>query len=415
MKKITIVGLGYVGMPLAIAFANKDFDVTGYDISEEVIKRIREGKYPEMVTNYEIKPIKATTSPEECLPDSDFIIICVPTPLTQDKKPDVTYIKSACETISKYLRKGQVVITESTGYPGTTEEVIKPILEKSGLKAGVDFGLACSPERLDPGNKKYPLEELPKLVAGINKKYGEMARELYSQIIKKVILVSSIKVAETSKVFENTFRNINIAFVNEMALLAEKMGVNIFEVIDAASTKHGGFLAHYPGPGVGGYCIPISPFYLNWKANECGFDSEFIKLADKINSSMPFHVAELIEKSSDKDDTILILGITYKANISDARDTPIKDVVGALKKEGLKIKIFDPYVTIKEFSGIKIEADLEKAIENSDIIVFTVPHDYFKKLENIDKLLRDKIIIDACNFFGSEVGKKYIGLGKPMD
>ena len=316
MKKITVVGLGYVGMPLAVAFANKNFDVTGYDISEDVIKRIKNGKYNEIATNYEIKPIKATTNPAECLPQSDFIIICVPTPLTKDKKPDVSYLKSASETISKYLRKGQTVITESTSYPGTTEDVIKPILEKSGLKAGIDFGLACSPERIDPGNKGYPLEELPKLVAGINKKYGEIARDLYSQIIKKVVLVSSIKVAETSKVFENTFRNINIAFANEMALLAEKIGVNIFQVIDAASTKHAGFLAHYPGPGVGGYCIPVSPYYLNWKANECGFDSEFIKLADKVNSKMPSHVADLIERNSDKNNTVLILRITYKANIS---------------------------------------------------------------------------------------------------
>lgn len=412
MKKITVIGLGYVGMSLAVAFANKNFDVTGYDISEDVVKRIREGKYPEIVTNYEIKQIKATTNPAECLPQSDFIIICVPTPLTQDKKPDVSCIKSACETISRYLRKGQTVITESTSYPGTTEDVIKPILEKSGLKAGIDFGLACSPERLDPGNKKYPLEELPKLVAGINKKDGEIAKDLYSQAIKKVILVSSIKVAETSKIFENTFRNINIAFVNEMAMLAEKIGVNIFEVIDAASTKHGGFLAHYPGPGVGGYCIPISPYYLNWKANEYGFDSEFIKLADKINSSMPSYISNLIERNSDKNNTVLILGITYKANISDSRNTPIKDLVEILKRRNFKIKIFDPYVKIKEFMGIKIEDDLKKAIESSDTVVFTVSHNYFKSFENLQEMLKDKIVIDACNFFENKVGKKYVGLGK---
>ena len=410
MKKITIVGLGYVGVPLAIAFHNKGFDVTGLDVSEKAVKRITEGKFPESVVNKPKNLMKATLNPEECLPNSDFIIVCVPTPLTKDKKEDTKYLIAATTTISKYLKKGQTVIIESTTYPGTTEEVIKPILEKSGLKVGIDFGLAYSPERVDPGNL-YPLEKIPKIVAGINRKYGEIVRDLYSQIIERVVLVDSIKVAETTKVFENTFRQVNIAFVNEFALFCEKSGINAYDVIKAASTKHAGFMAHYPGSGVGGDCIPVTPLFLSQKAKEYGLDFKFIELADKLNSQMPLHVVELVEKNADKQKPVLVLGISYKPNVSDMRNSPTEVIIQNLKSKGWKVHYFDPHV--KSFSDFTSEENLENAIDKCDTAVLSVAHDYFKK-HDLENLLKNKVVIDTCNFFTGNCGRKYIGLGKPV-
>lgn len=415
MKKITVIGLGYVGVPLAIAFANKGFDVTGYDCSENVVQRIRKGIFPESVNvaKYNIKNFKATTKPEECLPNADFIIICVPTPIKDDKTVDTSCIEVASKAISKYLRKGQIVINESTSYPGTVEELIKPILEESGLKAGKDFGLASSPERIDPANEVYSLEELPKLVAGINKEYGEIVRDLYSQIVNKVILEDSIKVVESAKLFENIFRQVNIALVNELALALEKMGLNAFDVIRAASSKPIGFLAHNPGPGVGGDCIPTTPFYLYWKAKEHGYEFEFIKLADKINSRMPLHVVDIVEKNASIGNEILIAGVSYKPNTSDTRNSPAGIIINTLKNKGFKVKYFDPFV--KEFSGLRTEEDLKEAIKDSDVVVFLVSHSHLKNFENLPELLRDKTVIDACNFFDNKVGGKYVGLGKGCD
>ncbi|MBI2148935.1 nucleotide sugar dehydrogenase [Candidatus Woesearchaeota archaeon] len=409
MKNITVVGLGYIGMPLVVALSNKGHKVFGYDISEEVIKKISEGKYPESVNTTKIKPFNLTTIPDECLPKSNFIIICVPTPITKDKKPDTSYIQSAAKTISKHLKKDQIVIFESSTYPGTTEELIKPILEESGLKEGKDFGLIYSPERLDPGSKTYTLENLPKLIAGNNKEHLEKVRNLYSEIINEVITTDNIKVAEITKLFENTFRQVNIALANELALLCEKLGINVYNVIKLAATKPAGFMPHYPGPGVGGDCIPTVPLYLYWEGIKHGFDFSLIKIADQVNSKMPLHIIDLIEKNVDKTKPILILGISYKPNVASIKNSAAEVILQGLKSKGWKTSYFDPKVKkTKEFFS---EIDLENAIDKANTVVILVAHDYFKNYD-LKNMLRDKVIIDACNFFQVNVGKKYIGLGK---
>lgn len=408
MTTITIMGLGYVGLPLAIAFKSKGFDVFGYDTNEERVKDVGEGKYPFPIdTSFNSLPLKATTNPEDCLPKSDFIIICVPTPLTGDNKPDMSYIESATKTIKDFLRKGQTIILESTTYPGTTEEVVKPILEESGLKAGKDFGLAYSPERIDPGNKKYPLEKIPKIVGGIDERSAKKVKELYETVIEEVIIVNNIKTAESVKIVENVFRAVNISLVNELALIFEKIDVNTFDVIKAASTKPFGFMPFYPGPGVGGHCIPVDPFYLSWKARQYGVDTEFIELAGKLNRKMPVHVVELIEANLNKEQKILILGVAYKKNIFDTRNTPAKPIIRKLLENGWSVKYFDPYV--KEFGGLSSEENLEDAIEGSDCVAVITDHDYFRGIKDLK--LKDKIVIDTRNFFNT-INGKLIGVGK---
>lgn len=406
MTTITIMGLGYVGLPLAVAFKANGFDVFGYDTNEKRAKDVGEGKYPFSVdTSFDPLPIKTTIKPSECLPKSDFIIICVPTPLTGDNKPNMSYIESAAKTITEFLRKGQTIVLESTTYPGTTEEVVKPILEEGGLKAGEDFGLAYSPERIDPGNKKYPLEKIPKIVGGIDERSAKNVKALYETLIEEVIIVNNIKTAESVKIVENVFRAVNISLVNELSLLFEKIGVNTFDVIKAASTKPFGFMPFYPGPGVGGHCIPVDPFYLSWKAKQYGLNAEFIELAGKLNQKMPVHVVELIEANLNKEQKILILGVAYKKNISDTRNTPAKPIIRKLLENGWSVKYFDPYV--KEFDGLISEENLEEAIEESDCTVLITDHDYFRRI----KKLKGKIVIDTRNFF-NKIDGKLIGMGK---
>lgn len=406
MTTITVIGLGYVGLPLAIAFKSKGFEVFGYDTNEERVKDVGQGKCPFSVdTSFDPLPLKTTTNPSECLPKSDFIIICVPTPLTDDNEPDTSYIESTSEIIREYIIKGQIIVLESTTYPGTTEWVVNPILEESGLKAGKDFGLAYSPERIDPGNKKYPLEKIPKIVGGIDERSAKSVKELYENIIEEVIIVNDIKTAESVKIVENVFRAVNISLVNELALIFEKIGVNTFDVIKAASTKPFGFMPFYPGPGVGGHCIPVDPFYLSWKAKQYGLNAEFIELAGKLNQRMPMHVVDLIENNVNKEQKILILGVAYKKNVSDTRNTPAKPIMEKLLENGWDLKYFDPYV--KEFEGLTSEENLGEAIEENNCIVLITDHDYFRGIKD----LRDKIVIDTRNFF-NEIDGKLVGVGK---
>jgi len=399
--KICIIGLGYVGLPLAIAFQSKGFDVFGYDTNEDKVKEVSKGNYLFLVdTLCAPTPLKATTNPEDCLPLSDFIIICVPTPLQEDNTPNLSYIELATRTIKNYLRKGQTIILESTTYPGTTEEVVKPILEETGLKTGEDFCLAYSPERIDPGNKNYPIEKIPKVLGAINDKCARRVKELYENIIEEVMIVDDIKTAESVKIVENVFRAVNISLINELALLFEKIGVNTFDVIKAASTKPFGFMPFYPGPGVGGHCIPVDPFYLSWKAKQHGLNAEFIELAGKLNQKMPVHVVELIENNVNKDQKILILGVAYKKNVSDTRNTPAKSIIRKLLENGWAVKYFDPYV--KEFEGLKSEDNLERAIEENGCIVLITDHDYFRVI----KSLESKIVIDTRSFFDKNKNSK---------
>lgn len=330
--KVGIIGLGYVGLPLAIEFCSKGFSVTGFDIDEKKIEMLK-GKrsyikhvdFQRLLENWQnFTP----TSDFSKLAEMDAILICVPTPLNKNREPDMTYVFNTGRTIAKYLREGKLVVLESTTYPGTTEEDLRPILEESGLFAGKDFYLAYSPEREDPGNKEFTTPKIPKIVGGYTEACLNVAKILYEQIVERVIPVSSPKTAEAVKLLENIYRAVNIALVNELKILFDRMGIDIWEVIEAAKTKPFGFQAFYPGPGLGGHCIPIDPFYLTWKAREYDFHTRFIELAGEINTSMPYYVVEkTIEALNAKgipvsNARILILGLAYKRDVDDPRESP---------------------------------------------------------------------------------------------
>lgn len=427
---IGVVGLGYVGLPLAITFAKK-YRVFGYDIDINIISTIKKGKsHIRDIKNKELQiyleksffPTNELGKLQKC----DFIIISVPTPLTRDKEPDLTHITDACEIIAKILRKKHFVILESTTYPGTTEEIVVPILEKSGLKAGIDFGVAYSPERVDPGSG-YKIEEIPKIVAGIDKKCTEIAKKLYESVFDSVVTVSNCKTAEITKMFENIFRNVNIALVNEFALICEKMGINVWEVIDAAATKPFGFMPFYPGPGVGGHCIPLDPYYMSYRAKQFGIIPRFIELSGEINDFMRIHAVNLAEKGLKMlnvkiaSSVISILGLAYKRDISDSRESPSKKIIEEVIKRGAKIKVYDPYVKeiYTDVGKFVSEKDVETAITDSDCAIFVTDHTAFRKLdlEEIAKKMRHPIIIDCKNIFKCSNLKDivYFGIGKSTE
>ncbi|MBE9593703.1 MAG: nucleotide sugar dehydrogenase, partial [Proteobacteria bacterium] len=412
--------------PLAIAFAKK-FNVVGYDIKEKTVDYLLGGKSHILdvsdsdLKQYLNKSFYPTTDHKE-LEKCDFIIICVPTPLTAEKEPDLRYIKSACETITRILRMGQFVILESTTYPGTTEEVVIPILEKSGLKAGVDFGVAYSPERIDPGNREYTVEKIPKVVGGVNEECTEIAAELYGRIIEEVIKVNDAKTAEAVKMVENIFRNVNIALVNELSLIFEKMGVNTWEVIDAAATKPYGFMAFYPGPGIGGHCIPLDPFYMSYIAKRYGFIPRFIETSGEINEFMKVHAVNLVEKGLRKVNKkirgakITVMGLAYKKNIDDTRESPSIKIIEELVNLGAEIKVYDPYVkSIKTRVEVFYSAkSVEDALRGVDCAVFVVDHDSFREMEmgRMRGLMKSPVVVDCKNVFDKGSGVVYLGIGK---
>ena len=424
--RIGIIGLGYTGLPLTMAFAKK-FDVVGYDINEKTVNYLLGGKSHILdvgdsdLKQYVNKSFYPTTDHKD-LEKCDFIIICVPTPLTAEKEPDLRYIKNACETIAKILRRGQFVILESTTYPGTTEEVVIPILERSGLKAGVDFGMAYSPERIDPGNREYTVEKIPKVVGGINEECTEIAAELYGRIIEEVIKVNDAKTAEAVKMVENIFRNVNIALVNELSLIFEKMGIDTWEVIDAAATKPYGFMAFYPGPGVGGHCIPLDPFYMSYIAKRYGFIPRFIETSGEINEFMKVHVVNLVEKGLKEvnktiyEAKVAVMGLAYKKNIDDARESPSIKIIEELVNLGAEIKVYDPYVkSIKTKVGVFYsEKSMENALRGVDCTVFVVDHDSFRgiEMEQIKELMGSPVVVDCKSIFKGTANVVYLGIGK---
>ncbi|MBD3184630.1 nucleotide sugar dehydrogenase [Candidatus Poribacteria bacterium] len=366
--KVCIIGLGYVGLPLAIEFARAGYGVIGLDLSEEKVEKINKGEsYILDVPEGVIKPlatsgrITATTN-YEILAEVDAVSICVPTPLSKTRDPDISFVVDAAEGIAKYLHNDQLVILESTTYPGTTEEVILPILENTGLKVGEDFFLAFSPERIDPGNTQYQAYNIPKVVGGITEQCTQAASALYNQVLQNVISVSSARVAEMTKLLENTFRIVNIGMVNEMALLCHRLGINVWEVIDAASTKPFGFMPFYPGPGLGGHCIPVDPFYLSWKARESGFEARFIELAGRINGTMPeFVVYRISDALNEKQKSIngskiLVVGVSYKKDVPDTRQSPALDIIEALIEKGAEVSFSDPYVSHINLGGKSLES-----------------------------------------------------------
>ena len=349
--KVGIIGLGYVGLPLAVEFANAGFQVLGIDINEDKVKAVNSSKnyikdIDDNVFNNAVKNklLKADDDYSK-VKDLDAISICVPTPLNKEKNPDISYIVSVMDGIKNYIHEGMIIILESTTYPGSTKELILPYIEKEKLVAGENICLCFSPERIDPGNEFYNTSNTPKIIGGITEKCSEVGMTLYSKIIKKVITVSSTETAEMVKLLENTFRAINIGLVNEVAIMCEKLGVNAWEVIDAAETKPFGFMKFTPGPGLGGHCIPIDPYYLSWKLKTLDYDARFIKLAGEINTQMPKHVAELISsslnthKKSINGSKILIIGVAYKKDIDDYRESPAIDIIEILKKVVVKLNI----------------------------------------------------------------------------
>jgi len=430
-KKTTIgvMGLGYVGLPLALSFA-KIFKVIGYEPNQSIVNNLRRGKSHIMdISDKEIQTFLGrsfiASADESVIGDCDFILICVPTPLIYEKEPDLSYIEKCTETIARFLRKGQFIILESTTYPGTTREVVVPILERTGLKVGVDFGAAYSQERIDPGNKVHTLENVPKVVGGINPECTEIAAALYGSIIPTIIKVRDCDTAEACKLLENIFRSVNIALVNEMALIFEKMGIDTWEVIKAASTKPYGFMPFYPGPGIGGHCIPLDPYYLAYKARRFGIFPRFIELAGDINDFMRIHAVNLVEKALRKvgkeisNSNIAVMGLSYKKEINDSREAPSKHIIEELIKLGAKIKVYDPYVesTDTKVGVFTREASLDITLKNTDCALFLVDHDCFFDLkpQYFKSLMVRPIVVDCRNIFDWKDldGVLYVAIGKP--
>jgi UDP-N-acetyl-D-glucosamine dehydrogenase len=386
---IGVVGLGYVGLPLAVEKAKAGYEVIGFDVQESKVEMVNLGKnyIGDVVDDELAELVKAgkiiATTDFSFVKDVDAVSICVPTPLDIYKQPDITYVTSSTSSIAKYLHAPMLVVLESTTYPGTTEEVCKPILEKTGLKCGEDFYLAFSPERVDPGNKQFKTKNTPKVVGGVTKDCTEIAATLYRAVLEgEIYTVSCPAVAEMEKILENTFRNINVALANEMAILCSRMGIDVWEVIDAAKTKPYGFMPFYPGPGLGGHCIPIDPFYLTWKAREYDYHTKLIEIAGEVNDYMPEFVVEKAgsilneHKKALNGSTVLLLGAAYKADIDDLRESPVLKVIENLHKVKAEIVYNDPYIPEfkhagKTYKSIEIT---EKTISEADLVIITTDH-----------------------------------------
>jgi UDP-N-acetyl-D-glucosamine dehydrogenase len=426
--RVGVVGLGYVGLPLAVEFAKAGYTVTGIDLSTGKVDAITRGEsyIPDVPTHEVTDAVKAgklsATTDFAVVAELDTVNICVPTPLRKTKDPDMSYIVSAVEAIAQYLHTGMLVILESTTYPGTTIEVVQPILEKGGLKAGVDFYLAFSPERVDPGNEKFNTRNVPKVVGGLTPTCSELSRALYSAAIDTVIPVSSPTVAEMVKLLENTFRAVNIGMVNELALMCDRMGIDVWEVVDAAKTKPFGFMPFYPGPGLGGHCIPVDPFYLSWKAKQFGFDPRFIELAGHINGAMPHYVVDKVrdglntQRKSVNGSRVLVAGISYKRDIDDMRESPALDVIHLLQKSGAEVSYSDPYVPVLaaeawsggvELRSVKLDRE---AMAAADCVVIVTDHRVF----DYDEIVRaSKLVIDTRN--ATKIRAEHVvRLGAPM-
>ena len=387
--RIGIIGLGYVGLPLAIEFAKVGFDVTGFDVDESKVAELSAGrsyildvKTEDVAACVQAGRFRATTD-MSTLADMDVADICVPTPLRKTKDPDMSYVVAASEQIAKYIHPGMLVVLESTTYPGTTAEVLQPMFEAKGLKVGQDFYLAFSPERVDPANQKFNTKNTPKVVGGTTPACVEVAVALYGSAIDTVVPVSSTQVAEMVKLLENTFRAVNIGLVNELALMCDRMNIDVWEVIDAARTKPFGFMPFYPGPGLGGHCIPIDPFYLSWKARETGFECRFIELAGHINSSMPEFVIQKIgdalntRKKAINGSRIHVFGVAYKKDVSDLRESPALDILEHLHRRGAELSYTDPYVPTLHHATLCLKSVAEDAAGDADCAVICTDHRAF--------------------------------------
>jgi UDP-N-acetyl-D-glucosamine dehydrogenase len=416
--KVGIVGLGYVGLPLAVEFAKAGFEVTGIDLSEEKVAKVNAGdSYIADIPEGVLKPLVdagklSATSDFAVISNLDTINICVPTPLRKTKDPDMSYIVSACQQIAKYFHEGMLIILESTTYPGTTAEVVLPMLESADLVVGRDFFLCFSPERVDPGNPQYQTANIPKVVGGATAACTQVGALFYAQALEKVVPVSSTQVAEMVKLLENTFRMINIGLANEIAMMCGRMDINVWEVIEAAATKPFGFMPFYPGPGLGGHCIPIDPFYLSWKTKQAGIEARFIELAGHINGQMPMFVVEKVQNALNEHSKALkrarihILGVAYKKNIDDVRESPALDIIQLLERRGAKMTYSDPYVPRIRFDGLELCSD-ESAMAKADCVVIVTDHSLF----DYQALVRDAaLIVDTRNALKGVVSKNIVRL-----
>ena len=414
--QVSVIGLGYVGLPLAVELSKAGFSVTGIDTDLDRVNNVKNA-IP-YILDVDINDIKnlvekktlTATGDFRRLAHSDVIIICVPTPLKRKYQPNIAYIRQAVKQIKKHLREGQLVILESTTYPGTTDEVILPILESTGLKCGKDFFLVFSPERIDPGNEKFPLNKIPKVVGGVTPEAAQLFKLLYENIIERVVQVSSPRAAETVKLLENTFRLINIGLVNELAMLCHKMNMDVWEIIDAAKTKPFGFMPFYPGPGVGGHCIPKDPLYLYWKAKLHGFKSRFIKLAADLNSAMPAYVVERLSAIKPlKEAKILVLGVTYKKDVKDLRKSPALEIIDLLKKHKAEVSYTDPLIPYLKFDhfNLKSEPVDEETLSGVDCALLVTDHSGF----DYEFILKHaKVIFDTRNAYKGIKSDKIIRL-----
>jgi UDP-N-acetyl-D-glucosamine dehydrogenase len=410
--RVGVVGLGYVGLPLAVELARAGFHTTGIDIDQRKVQAVCRGEsYIQDVAQDDVAQLTragrlTATADASVIRGLDTINICVPTPLRKTKDPDLSYVVSSVEMIAEHLRPGQLVILESTTYPGTTDEVVRPILERNGLVAGRDFFLAFSPERVDPGNEKWNTKNVPKVVGGHSAACTSLAKALYSASIDTVIEVSSPKVAEMVKLLENTFRAVNIGLVNELAQMCDRLGTSVWEVVDAAATKPFGFMPFYPGPGLGGHCIPIDPFYLSWKVKEVGFEARFIELAGHVNGAMPHYVVDKVVDALNshakpvRGSSVLILGISYKRDIDDMRESPALDVMGILQRKGARVSYHDPYVPrlgARDWpEGVDlVSSPLSAAsLAEADCVVIVTDHRVF----DYDTIVRHaRLIVDSRN------------------
>ncbi len=404
--KIGIVGLGYAGLPLAMAFAETGFEVTGIDLDDSKVSALKEGRsylVDVPVERYgkvdgRVKP----TTDYGAVADLDALTICVPTPLSKTRTPDLSYIVSAAESVGAHLRHGQLVVLQSTTYPGTTEEVVLPILESAGGRVGRDFFLGYAPERVDPGNDKYTIKNTPKLIAGVTDECRRRTELLYSEIVDTIVPCSSTRVAETAKIHENTFRAVNIALANELALMCDKLGISAWEVIEAAATKPFAFLTHYPGPGLGGDCIPIVPHYLAWRLREYGYSAQMIEAAHEVNARMPIYVVQKVGDALNdvgrpiKDSKILLLGVAYKANVHDTRESPSFEIMRQLIARSGDVSYCDPWVPEFELDGV-LHSSVEWSparIAEADCVVLLTQHGEFLEQPLWDEA---RLIVDTRN------------------
>jgi UDP-N-acetyl-D-glucosamine dehydrogenase len=418
--RVGIIGLGYVGLPLAMEFARAGFHVTGIDIQQSKVERLNRGEsYVQDVAPGVLGPLVDSgkfhaTTDFSVIAELDTINIAVPTPLRKTKDPDMSYIVSACQSIAQYFGPGKLVILESTTYPGTTDELVLPMLERPDLKVGEHFFLCFSPERVDPGNPQFQTANIPKVVGGITPECTRLGALFYAQALQKVVPVSSTSVAEMVKLLENTFRMINIGLVNELALMCDRMGINVWEVIDAAATKPFGFMPFYPGPGLGGHCIPIDPFYLSWKTKQAGIEARFIELAGYINGQMPHFVVDKIQNALNdhskplKGSHVHILGAAYKRNIDDVRESPALDIILLLERRGARVTYSDPFVAELQLDSHGLSAeDPIPAAQHADCVVVVTDHGAFNYAAILEQA---KLVVDTRNALKNFASPKIVRL-----